>query len=85
MGPRDTPRIATSGQLTMGMNPVPPMPPRLEIEKVTALHLVGLERSVARAPREVVERDRRPVMFLRSASRITGTNSPRSVSTATPM
>ena len=30
---RDTPRIATSGALMMGVKAVPPMPPRLEIEK----------------------------------------------------
>jgi hypothetical protein len=28
---RDTPKIATSGAFTMGVNCVPPMPPRLEI------------------------------------------------------
>ena len=31
MMPRETPRIATSGQLTIGVKYVPPMPPRLEI------------------------------------------------------
>src|SRR5205807_1931639 len=30
---RDTPRIATSGALMMGVKAVPPMPPRLEIVK----------------------------------------------------
>ncbi|CSD53292.1 Uncharacterised protein [Vibrio cholerae] len=29
----DTPKIATSGALTIGVNAVPPMPPRLEIVK----------------------------------------------------
>ena len=33
MRPRDTPRIATSGQLTIGVNDVPPMPPRFVIVK----------------------------------------------------
>src|SRR5690606_16891413 len=31
---RETPRIATSGGFTMGVKPVPPMPPRFEIEKL---------------------------------------------------
>ena len=31
MPPRDTPRIATSGQLTIGVKSVPPMPPRFEM------------------------------------------------------
>ena len=31
--PREMPRIATSGQLTIGVNDVPPMPPRLVIVK----------------------------------------------------
>ena len=30
---RDTPKIATSGQLTMGVKAVPPIPPRLVKEK----------------------------------------------------
>jgi hypothetical protein len=29
----DTPRIATSGALMIGVNAVPPMPPRLEMVK----------------------------------------------------
>ena len=29
----DTPRMATSGELMMGVNSVPPMPPRLEMVK----------------------------------------------------
>ncbi len=31
---RTTPRIATSGALTIGVKLVPPMPPRLEMENV---------------------------------------------------
>ena len=30
--PREMPRIATSGQLTIGVNAVPPMPPRFVID-----------------------------------------------------
>ena len=41
------PRIATSGELTIGVNDVPPMPPRLVIVKHAALHLV--ERQLAGA------------------------------------
>ena len=37
---RDTPRIATSGALMIGVKPVPPIPPRLEILKVPPLHVV---------------------------------------------
>ena len=33
MDERDTPRIATSGALMIGVKAVPPMPPRLEIVK----------------------------------------------------
>jgi hypothetical protein len=35
----DTPRIATSGELMMGVNMVPPTPPRLEMVKPRALHV----------------------------------------------
>ena len=31
---RDTPRIATSGAFTIGVNAVPPIPPRLDIVKL---------------------------------------------------
>ena len=33
MRARETPKIATSGELTTGVNPVPPIPPKFEIEK----------------------------------------------------
>ena len=39
MALRAAPRMATSGTLMIGVNPVPQSPPREEIEKQTALHL----------------------------------------------
>ena len=51
---RETPRIATSGALMIGVNAVPPMPPRLEMENA-ALHVAGLELAVARELGDVAE------------------------------
>jgi hypothetical protein len=39
---RDTPKIATSGAFTMGVNCVPPMPPRLEIVNPAPCISLGL-------------------------------------------
>jgi hypothetical protein len=44
----DTPRIATSGALTMGVNAVPPMPPSELMVKQPPCMSAGLELAVAR-------------------------------------
>ena len=44
---RDTPRIATSGALTIGVNAVPPIPPRLDISEGSTLQLRGLQLAVS--------------------------------------
>ena len=44
----ETPRIATSGTFTIGVNAVPPMPPKLEIEKTSALHVIRRQLLVTR-------------------------------------
>ena len=78
------PRIATSGWLTIGVNDVPPRPPRLVIVKQPPC--ISSRASLparARAATSPISTDS-SVTFLRSASRITGTSRPRSVSTATP-
>src|SRR6478609_6301309 len=47
---RTTPRIATSGALTMGVKLVPPMPPRLEMVKLAPARSAGASLpSLARA------------------------------------
>ena len=45
---RETPRIATSGALTIGVNAVPPMPPRLEIVNVAPCIWSSFQLAVAR-------------------------------------
>ena len=52
---RTTPRIATSGALTIGVKSVPPMPPRLEIVKEPPCMSAGAELAVARLLRERAE------------------------------
>ncbi len=85
MDARDTPRMATCGQLTMGVKAVPPMPPRLEMVNVPPCISSGLSlRSRARALRSPSSAAS-SMTPLRSTSRITGTTSPAGVSTATPM
>src|SRR5467141_1855469 len=68
----------------IGVNAVPPMPPRLEMLKVPPRMLSGLS-FFSRASLEISASSRaRSKTPLRSASRITGTTSPSGVSTATP-
>ncbi len=76
--------MATSGAFTMGVNAVPPIPPRLEMVKQAPCRSAGPSLpSRARAETAPSSRlsSRTP---LRSTSRITGTTSPSGVSTATP-
>ena len=82
---RETPRIATSGALMIGVNAVPPMPPRLEMENVAALHVGELELALARLRGELPElaRDLEDALLVRV--RTTGTTSPFGVSAAKPM
>ncbi|OGA05657.1 MAG: hypothetical protein A3D95_09985 [Betaproteobacteria bacterium RIFCSPHIGHO2_12_FULL_69_13] len=69
----------------IGVNAVPPMPPRLEIENEPPCRSPGrsfLSRASLETSASSFARSNTP---LRSASRITGTTSPSGVSTATPM
>ena len=80
-----TPRIATSGALMIGVKSVPPMPPRLEIEKQPPCRSAGAilparMRSLTAPSSFAISSS----PFL-SASRITGTTRPFGVSTAMPM
>ena len=82
---RDTPRIATSGALTIGVNAVPPIPPRLEIVKLPPCisAMVNLP-SRARAPFSAIAFSI-SANDIASASRITGTTKPLGVPAAIPM
>src|SRR5262249_19657702 len=81
----ETPRIATSGALTMGVKAVPPMPPRLDMVKQPPLISAGvkpfsrallLKRAISLAI-SLTERAH--------TSLITGTTRPWGVSTAIPI
>ena len=50
---RVTPRMATSGALTIGVKDVPPIPPSEEIVNVLAAHVAGRELALARLAREL--------------------------------
>ena len=70
----------------IGVNAVPPMPPRLEIEKHAALHVGGPELAFARLRRQLAQLLRE--LAARPSgrrSRITGTTRPFGVSAAKPM
>ena len=85
MALRETPRMATSGALMIGVNAVPPMPPSELIEKQPPCMSADesfLSRALALISPSSRARSSRP---LRSASRITGTTRPSGVSTAMPM
>ena len=78
------PRIATSGQLTIGVNAVPPMPPRFEIDidppdisSSVSLRALAFSASCWISTESSIR-------FFWSALRITGTSRPFSVSTAMP-
>ena len=82
---RTTPRIATSGALTIGVKLVPPIPPRLEIVNVPPCMSPG-PSFPSRAFAEIAPNScDSSTMPLRSASLTTGTTSPSGVSTAMPM
>ena len=77
--------MATSGELTIGVNDVPPMPPRFDtlkqppcISSSEILRERAFSDSCASSAAICS-------MFFWSALRMTGTSRPRSVSTATPM
>ena len=76
--------MATSGQFTMGVKAVPPMPPRLVM--VMQAPCMSSGRSLrARAFSAISARSTEMrTRFFWSTSRTTGTIRPRSVSTATP-
>ena len=79
------PRIATSGQLTIGVNDVPPIPPRLVIVMPPPC-MSSSDSLPARAfSLTFASSTDSSKIPLRSTSRITGTSRPRSVSAATPM
>src|SRR5690606_14093533 len=82
---RETPRMATSGALTIGVNEVPPMPPNELIEKQPPLICAGPSlpsRALAASSPVSAAISSTP---LRSQSRTTGTTSPLGVSAAKPM
>ena len=82
---RVTPRIATSGALTIGVNEVPPMPPSEEMVKVAPC-MSPLFSSPLRALAESSPSSLEiSTMPLPSAPLITGTTSPCGVSAAKPM
>ena len=86
IAPREMPRIATSGALTIGRERRAADAAQVRDAEAAALHLVERDLARARFLRQLRELDRRSaMMFFVSASRMTGTSSPRSVSTATPM
>ncbi|MNC91488.1 hypothetical protein D3C83_77600 [compost metagenome] len=69
----------------IGVNAVPPMPPRLEMEKVPPCMSPGFS-FLSRASLEMLASSWATSNTpLRSASRTTGTTSPRGVETAMPM
>ncbi len=81
---RETPRMATSGAFTMGVKAVPPMPPRLEIEKVPPARSSGASfpsRAFAASAASSRAISRTPFW---SAFRSTGTTRPPGVSAANP-
>ena len=76
--------MATSGALMIGVNAVPPMPPRLEIVKQPPC-ISAADSLPARAFSLSVASSRASSnTSLRSASRTTGTTSPFGVSAAKP-
>ena len=84
MATRDAPRMATSGAFTMGVKAVPPMPPRLEMEKLPPwMSAAASLPSRARAESSPSSRAISSTP-LRSASRSTGTTRPFGVSAAKP-
>jgi len=82
---RATPRIATSEALIIGVNAVPPMPPRLEIVNVPPCRSVTASLPSRAVADTVPSSWLSSVIPLRSMSRITRTTRPSGVSTATPM
>ncbi|KAG0919126.1 hypothetical protein G6F32_016332 [Rhizopus arrhizus] len=77
--------MATSGALMIGVNEVPPMPPKDEIEKQPPCISAGeILPSRAFLDSSVISCAICRMPFL-SASRITGTTSPLGVSAAKPM
>ncbi len=76
--------MATSGQLTIGVNDVPPMPPRLvmDMDPPDISSMVSL-RALAFSASAWISTDNW-IRFFLSASRMTGTSRPKSVSTAMP-
>ncbi len=81
---RTTPRIATSGALTIGVKAVPPMPPSEEMVKVAPCISAGASLP-ARAFSESSPSSRASsITPFWSTSLTTATTSPSGVSTATP-
>ena len=80
-----TPRIATSGALTIGVKPVPPIPPSDEIVNVAPCMSPPASLPSRAFPDSSVRSCAISSMPLESASLITGTTSPFGVSAAKPM
>ena len=82
---RDTPKIATSGQLIIGVNIVPPMPPRLEmVKQPPCISSILSLRSRALVESSIKSRAISNTSLL-CTSFTTGTTSPSGVSQAKPM
>ena len=82
---RETPRIATSGELIMGVNAVPPIPPSDEMVKHPPC--ISSRFNLPSRARALISASSRAKVIAPfwSASRRTGTTNPCGVSTATPM
>ena len=79
------PRMATSGALTMGVKPVPPMPPSELIDmQPPSMSLIGRPRPRAFSDSAAMSAAIWATLLL-SQSRTTPTTSPRGVSIAMPM
>ena len=85
MTERATPRIATSGALTIGVKLVPPMPPSDVIVNVAPAMSPGESLPARALPDSSVRSLASSRMPLESAPLITGTTSPFGVSAAKPM
>ena len=79
-----TPRIATSGALTIGVNAVPPMPPSDEIVNVPPRISSPLSLPSRARPDSSVSSEAISISPFWSTSRITGTTRPPGVSAAKP-
>src|SRR3569832_1833491 len=82
---RETPRMATSGALMMGVNAVPPIPPSDEMVNVAPVMSFGPSLPSRALPASSAVSFAISRMPFLSASLMTGTTSPWGVSAAKPM